>query len=101
MRKPGLVELDAAVAVASHKSFRAVADELGASRSALSPHQGAARLFLMPFVFELMRRYPEVRFEMATDDRMVDILCYPGHRHVPAALRAFVAVVRELRARDT
>lgn len=137
MRKPGLVELDAVVAVANHKSFRAAADELGVSRSALShtvatleqrlgvrlfhrttrsvalsdageqflarvrpalkeiseavaavgelrdtpsgtlrinASEGAARLFLMPFVFEFLRRYPEVRFELATDDRLVDIV---------------------------
>jgi DNA-binding transcriptional LysR family regulator len=27
-------------------------------------------------------------------------LYYPGHRHVPASLRAFVAVVREVIAQD-
>lgn len=137
MRKPGLVELDAVVAVASHKSFRAAADELGLSRSALShaiaaleqrlgvrlfnrttrsvalsdageqflsrirpalkeiseavtaagerrdtpsgtlrinASEGAVRLFLMPYVIEFVRRYPDVRLELVSQDRMVDIV---------------------------
>src|ERR1700731_1616054 len=36
MRSSGLIELDAVLAVARHRSFRAAATELGMSRSALS-----------------------------------------------------------------
>lgn len=137
MWKPGLVELDAVVAVATHKSFRAAADQLGLSRSALShavaaleqrlgvrlfnrttrsvalseageqflarirpalkeiseavsaagelrdtpsgtlrinASEGAVRLFLMPYVVEFLRRYPDVRLELVSQDRLVDIV---------------------------
>jgi DNA-binding transcriptional LysR family regulator len=36
MERPGLSELSAFAAIASHRSFRKAADELGVSRSALS-----------------------------------------------------------------
>ncbi len=137
MRKAGLLELNAVVAVATHKSFRAAAAELGLSPSALShaiatlehrmgvrlfnrttrsvslseagerflsriqpalreissamevvnefkdrptgtlrlnTSEGAARLVVMPRVMEFLRRYPEMRVELVTEDRLVDIV---------------------------
>jgi DNA-binding transcriptional LysR family regulator len=137
MRKAGLFELNAVVAVSTHRSFRRAAAELGMSPSALS-HAIAAleqrmgvRLFnrttrsvslseageqflarvgpalqeisaameaanefrdtptgtlrlnsseaavhavLTPIVFEFMRRYPDMRVDIVTEARLVDIV---------------------------
>jgi DNA-binding transcriptional LysR family regulator len=136
MSRTGLVELNAVAAVASHRSFRAAAAELGMSPSALShsiatleqrlgvrlfnrttrsvslsaaggqflarvrpalreieeaieeaaelrdtpsgllrlnTSDGAARV-LMPTLLELVRRHPEIRLDLVTDDSLVDIV---------------------------
>ena len=137
MRSPGLIELDAVVAVARHRNFRAAALELGVSRSALShavaaleerlgvrlfnrttrsvsptetgeqfvasvaPALGhirgaieaannrrttpagtlrintgprAARQIMTPIILEYLRRYPEMKVEIITEGRLVDII---------------------------
>lgn len=137
MRKTGLTELDAVVAVARRRSFRAAALEVGISTTALSnavagletrigarlfhrttrsvslteageqfvatvapalteirgamdavnTHRttptgtlrvncslGAAHRMLAPFVLEYMRRYPEMRIDLAAEQRLVDIV---------------------------
>jgi DNA-binding transcriptional LysR family regulator len=137
MRSPGLIELDAVVAVARHRNFRAAALELGVSRSALShavaaleerlgvrlfnrttrsvsptetgeqfvasvaPALGhirgaieaannrrttpagtlrintgarAARQMMTPIILEYLRRYPEMKVEIITEGRLVDII---------------------------
>jgi len=137
MPRADLLELNAVVAVATHRSFRAAAAELGLSPSALS-HRiatleqrmgvrlfnrttrsvslseagehflarvepalreiseameavnefrdapmgtlrinasvGAARMILMPMVLAFLRRYPEMRVELVTEDRLIDIV---------------------------
>lgn len=136
MRSSGLTELEAVLAVARQRSFRAAATELGMSTSAIS-HTVAAlearigvRLFnrttrsvalseageqfvasvapgmsaireameqassrrlspsgtlrinapvgatrlMMPIILEYLRRYPEVKLDIVTDDRLVDIV---------------------------
>jgi DNA-binding transcriptional LysR family regulator len=137
MRSSGLVELDAVVAVARHRNFRAAAIELGLSRSALShavaaleqrlgvrlfnrttrsvslteageqfvasvapalgdirgamaaanslrttpagtlrinTSAGAARMMLTPIILEYLRRYPEMKVDIVTEGRLVDIV---------------------------
>jgi DNA-binding transcriptional LysR family regulator len=137
MRKTGLVELDAVVAVARRRSFRAAAVEVGVSTTALSnavsgletrigarlfhrttrsvslteageqfvatvapalaeirgavdavnKHRttptgtlrinsslGAAHRMMAPFVIEYLRRYPEMRIDLAAEQRLVDIV---------------------------
>jgi DNA-binding transcriptional LysR family regulator len=132
-----LVELNAVVAVAAHRSFRKAAVELGVSASALShavaslerrmgvrlfnrttrsvtpseagvqflsrvgpalseisaamtgvgefrdtpvgtirlnASEGAARMVLEPLVIEFLRRYPEMRVDLVTEGRMVDVV---------------------------
>ncbi|QHE91207.1 LysR family transcriptional regulator [Pandoraea fibrosis] len=136
MRTSGLAELEAVMAVARHRSFRAAATELGVSTSALS-HQVAAlearigvRLFnrttrsvslseagtqfvasiapalstiqtalddagtfrdtpsgtlrintsvgaahqVMPLLFEFSARYPDVKLDLVTEGRLIDIV---------------------------
>ncbi len=136
MRSSGLTELEAVLAVARQRNFRAAATELGMSTSAIS-HTVAAlearigvRLFnrttrsvalseagkqfvasvtpgmaaireameqassrrlspsgtlrinapvgatrlMMPIILEYLRRYPEVKLDIVTDDRLVDIV---------------------------
>lgn len=137
MRPSGLIELNAAVAVARHRNFRAAALELGLSRSALShavaaleqrlgvrlfnrttrsvcpteageqfvasvaPALGdirgaieaansrrmkpggtlrintgarAARQMMTPIILEYLRRYPEMKIDLGTEGRLVDIV---------------------------
>jgi DNA-binding transcriptional LysR family regulator len=138
MRSPGLfIELDAVVAVARHRNFRAAALELDVSRSALShavealeqrlgvrlfnrttrnvspteageqlvasvaPALGdiraaieaansrrttpagtlrintgarAARQMMTPIIFEYLSRYPEMKVDLVTEGRLVDII---------------------------
>ena len=137
MTRAGLIELNAVVAVATHRSFRKAAVELGVSASALShavaslekrmgvrlfnrttrsvtpseagaqflsrvgpalteisaamtavgefrdtpvgtirlnASEGAARMVLEPLVIEFLRRYPEMRVDLITDGRMVDVV---------------------------
>ncbi|HLZ65023.1 MAG TPA: LysR family transcriptional regulator [Aliidongia sp.] len=137
MSTSGLVELDAVVAVARHRNFRAAAIELGLSRSALShavaaleqrlgirlfnrttrsvslteagqqfvagvapalgdirsaietarSHRstptgtlrlntsvGAARMMMTPIMLEYVRRYPEMKVDIVTEGRLVDIV---------------------------
>jgi DNA-binding transcriptional LysR family regulator len=135
--KAGLLELNAVVAVATHRSFRRAAAELGLSPSALShavsaleqrmgvrlfnrttrsvalseageqflarvqpalreisaameatnefrdtptgtlrlnASEAAAHMVLAPIVLEFMRRYPDMRVDIATEGRFVDIV---------------------------
>jgi DNA-binding transcriptional LysR family regulator len=137
MTRAGLIELNAVVAVATHRSFRKAAVELGVSASALSHSvaslekrmgvrlfnrttrsvtpseageqflsrvapalseisaamtganefrdtpvgtirlnaaEGAARIVLEPLVTEFLRRYPDMRIDLVTEGRMVDIV---------------------------
>jgi DNA-binding transcriptional LysR family regulator len=137
MRSSGLIELDAVVALARHRNFRAAALELGVSRSALShavaaleerlgvrlfnrttrsvspteageqfvssvaPALGdirgaieaannrratpagtlrintgarAARQMMTPIIVEYLRRYPEMKVDLVTEGRLVDIV---------------------------
>lgn len=137
MKRPSLFELQALAAIAAHRNFRAAADELGISPSALShaiatlekqlgvrllnrttrsvalseagenflnqirPALGqiadameginayrdspagtlrinaserAARLILEPVVLTFMRRHPQMRVELASEGRMLDIV---------------------------
>ena len=137
MRSSGLVELDAVVAVARHRNFRAAAIELGLSRSALShavaaleqrlgvrlfnrttrsvslteageqfvasvapalgdirgamaaanslrttpagtlrinTSAGAARMMMTPIILEYLSRYPEMKVDIVTEGRLVDIV---------------------------
>lgn len=137
MAKPGLLELNAVVAVSTHRSFRRAAAELDMSPSALShaiaalerrmgvrlfnrttrsvalseagrhflarlepalreigaamesvndfrdtptgtlrlnTSEGAARMVLTPIVFEFMRRHPDMKVDLVTEGRLVDIV---------------------------
>lgn len=137
MTRAGLIELNAVVAVAAHRSFRKAADELGVSPSALShavaslekrmgvrlfnrttrsvtpseageqflarvrpalteiegamtgvnefrdtpvgtirlnASEGAAHMVLQPLVLEFLRRYPDMRVDLVTEGRMVDVV---------------------------
>jgi DNA-binding transcriptional LysR family regulator len=137
MRKAGLNELDAVVAVARRRSFRAAANEIGMSTTAISnavagleervgmrlfhrttrsvslteageelvatvapavadirrameainTHRatptgtlrinsslGAAHRVLAPIILEYLRRYPEMRVDVVTDGRLVDVV---------------------------
>nr|WP_315227391.1 LysR family transcriptional regulator [uncultured Albidiferax sp.] len=137
MTRAGLIELNAVVAVATHRSFRKAAVELGVSASALShavaslekrmgvrlfnrttrsvtpseageqflarvgpalseigaamavvhefrdtpvgtirlnAPEGAARMVLAPLVIEFLRRYPDMRVDLVTEGRMVDVV---------------------------
>lgn len=137
MRSSGLIELDAVLAVARQRSFRAAATELGMSTSAIShtvaaletrmgvrlfnrttrsvalteagqqfvanvapglsairdameqasSHRltpsgtlrinapvGAARQIMTPVILEYLRRHPQVKLDLVTDDRLVDIV---------------------------
>jgi DNA-binding transcriptional LysR family regulator len=137
MKRTGLIELNAVVAVATHRSFRKAAVELGMSPSALShavtsleqrigvrlfnrttrsvalseagaqflariqpalgqiadamvgvnefrdtpsgtlrlnSSEGAAQMILAPVVLEFLRRYPEMRVDLVTEGRLVDIV---------------------------
>ena len=137
MQRAGLPELNAVVAVATHRSFRAAAAELNMSPSALShavstleqrmgvrlfnrttrsvslseageqflarlrpalreiseameavnqfrdtpagtlrinTSEGAARMILEPVVLEFLVRYPEMRVDLVTEGRLVDIV---------------------------
>src|SRR3954469_7571689 len=137
MPRTGLVELNAVVAVATHRSFRAAATELGMSPSALShavaaleqrmgvrlfnrttrsvslseageqfvarirpalgeisaameaanafrdsptgplrinTSEGAAAMILEPMLLEYVRRFPEMRLDVVTEGRFVDIV---------------------------
>jgi DNA-binding transcriptional LysR family regulator len=137
MTRPGLIELDAVVAVATHLSFRKAAAELGMSPSALShiistlerrlgvrlfnrttrsvalsqageqflarvqpalgeiadamagiddfretpsgtirlnTSEGAAQMILVPVVLEFLKRYPDMRVDLVTEGRLVDIV---------------------------
>lgn len=137
MGRTGLVDLNAVVSVATHRSFRKAAAELGVSPSALSyaisslekrmgvrlfnrttrsvtpseageqflarvrpalseinaamtgvnefrdglhgtirlnAAEGAARMVLEPLVLEFLRRYPEMRVDLVTEGRLVDVV---------------------------
>lgn len=137
MTRAGLIELNAVVAVAAHRSFRKAADELGVSPSALShavaslekrmgvrlfnrttrsvtpseageqflsrvspalseiqeamtgvnefrdtpvgtirlnASEGAAQMILQPLVLEFLRRYPDMRVDLVTEGRLVDVV---------------------------
>ncbi|MDB5987486.1 MAG: HTH-type transcriptional regulator [Nevskia sp.] len=137
MRSSGLIELEAILAVARHRSFRAAATDLGMSTSALShtvaaletrigvrlfnrttrsvslseageqfvagvapalsairsameqagSHRntpsgtlrintsaGAARQLMTPIILEYLRRYPEMKVDLVTEGRLVDIV---------------------------
>jgi DNA-binding transcriptional LysR family regulator len=137
MRSSGLLELDAVLAVARHRNFRAAATDLGMSRSALShavaaleaklgvrlfhrttrsvsltqageqfvgdvapavadirgamekagSHRdtptgtlrlntstGAARLMMEPLILEYLRRYPDMKVDIVTENRLIDIV---------------------------
>jgi len=137
MTRAGLIELNAVVAVATHRSFRKAADELGVSPSALShavaslekrmgvrlfnrttrsvtpseageqflsrvspalseiqeamtgvnefrdtpvgtirlnASEGAAQMVLQPLVLEFLRRYPDMRVDLVTEGRLVDVV---------------------------
>lgn len=137
MTRAGLIELNAVVAVATHRSFRKAAVELGVSASALShavaslekrmgvrlfnrttrsvtpseageqflsrvgpalseireamtgvnefrdtpvgtirlnASEGAAHMVLEPLVLEFLRRYPDMRVDLVTEGRMVDVV---------------------------
>lgn len=137
MRKTGLFDLNAVVAVSTHRSFRRAALELEMSPSALShaiaaleqrvgvrlfdrttrsvslseaggqflarvrpalgeisaamdaanecrdtpagtlrinTSEGAAQIVMTPIVFEFLRRYPDMRVDIVTDSRQVDIV---------------------------
>jgi DNA-binding transcriptional LysR family regulator len=137
MSKAGLFELNAVVAVSTHRSFRRAAADLGMSPSALShaiaaleqrvgvrlfnrttrsvslseageqflarvrpalreisaamedinafrdtpagtlrlnASEGAVRMLLTPIVFEFMRRYPDMRVDIVTEGRLVDVV---------------------------
>lgn len=137
MTRAGLIELNAVVAVATHRSFRKAAVELGVSASALShavaslekrmgvrlfnrttrsvtpseageqflsrvspalseiqqamtgvsefrdspvgtlrlnASEGAAQMVLSPLVLEFLRRYPEMRVDLVTEGRLVDVV---------------------------
>lgn len=137
MKRAGLIELNAVVAVATHRSFRKAAAELGMSPSALShaissleqrmgvrlfnrttrsvapseageqflarirpalgqiaeamagvnefretpsgtlrlnTSEGAAQIILAPIVLEFLKRYPDMRVDLVTEGRLVDIV---------------------------
>jgi DNA-binding transcriptional LysR family regulator len=137
MTRAGLIELNAVVAVATHRNFRKAAAELGMSPSALShavaaleqrmgvrlfnrttrsvalseageqflarvrpalgeiaeamagvnefrdtptgtirlnSSEGAAQMILAPIVLEFLKRYPEMRVDLVTEGRLVDIV---------------------------
>jgi len=137
MTRAGLIELNAVVAVATHRSFRKAADELGVSPSALShavaslekrmgvrlfnrttrsvtlseageqflsrvspalseiqeaitgvnefrdtpvgtirlnASEAAAQMVLEPLVLEFLRRYPDMRVDLVTEGRLVDVV---------------------------
>ena len=137
MTRAGLIELNAVVSVAAHRSFRKAAAELGVSPSALShavaslekrmgvrlfnrttrsvtpseageqflarvrpalseigaamtgvnefrdepvgtirlnAAEAAARMVLEPLVLEFLRRYPEMRVDLVTEGRLVDVV---------------------------
>lgn len=155
MNRAGLFELNAVVAVATHRSFRRAATELGISPSALShaiatleqrmkvrlfnrttrsvslseagesflarvrpalhdiaaameavnefrdtpsgtlrinTSTGAAQGILVPLVLEFLRRYPDMRVELTTEDRLVDIVA-EGY---DAGIRLSEAVPRDM-----
>lgn len=159
MTRAGLIELNAVVAVATHRSFRKAAVELGVSASALSHSvaslerrmgvrlfnrttrsvtpsetgeqflsrvapalseitaaitgthefrdtpigtirlnaaEGAARIVLEPLVIEYLRRYPDMRIDIVTEGRMVDIVADgfdAGIRQTDIVPQDMVAVV--------
>ena len=137
MKHTGLLELNATVAVATHRSFRKAAAELGMSASALShavaaleqrigvrlfnrttrsvsltpageqflarvrpalqdiadaveganafrdtpsgtlrlnTSEGAAQMILAPLILEFLRRYPDMRIDLVSEGRLVDIV---------------------------
>jgi DNA-binding transcriptional LysR family regulator len=103
MNTSGLSELEAVLAVARHRSFRAAATELGVSTSALSHAvatlstiRGAieragsfrdtvsgtlrintsagAATHAMPLFIAFMQRYPEVKLDIVTEGRLIDIV---------------------------
>jgi DNA-binding transcriptional LysR family regulator len=137
MQRAGMFELNAVLAVATHRSFRAAATELGISPSALShaiaaleqkmavrlfhrttrsvaltetgerflarirpalreiseamdlvnefrdtpsgtlrinTSEDAAKMILTPLVLEFLRRYPQMRIDLVSEGRMVDIV---------------------------
>ncbi|MCX5496744.1 LysR family transcriptional regulator [Kaistia dalseonensis] len=158
MSQAGLFELNAVAAVASHRSFRAAAAELGVSPSALShaiaaleqrlgvrlfnrttrsvglseageqflarirpalreitdameavnafrdtpigtlrinTSEGAARRIMTPVVLEFMARYPDMRVDLVTEGRLVDIVADgfdAGIRLAEAVPRDMIAV---------
>jgi DNA-binding transcriptional LysR family regulator len=158
MIRASLLELEAVVAIATRKSFRAAARELGMSPSALShavsaleqrlgvrlfhrttrsvslsaagehfvhrvqpalrevsstldevhelrdvpsgtlrinTSRGAAQIEVLPLVLEMRRRHPDVRIELVTEDRLVDIVAEgfdAGVRHAEVVPQGMVAI---------
>lgn len=155
MKKAGLFELNAVVAVSAHRSFRRAADELGMSPSALShaiaaleqrmgvrlfnrttrsvslseageqflarvrpalreiaeamdavnefrdtptgtlrlnTSEGAAQMVMTPIVIEFLRRYPDMRVDIVTESRLVDIVA----DGFDAGIRLFESVPQDM-----
>jgi DNA-binding transcriptional LysR family regulator len=159
MTRAGLIELNAVVAVATHRSFRKAADELGLSTSALShavatlekrigvrlfnrttrsvilseagerflarvgpalgeiraamtdvaefrdtpagtirlnTSEAAARMVLEPLVLAFLLRYPDMRIDLVTDARLLDVVAEgydAGIRQIDFVPLDMVAVV--------
>jgi DNA-binding transcriptional LysR family regulator len=90
MARTGPDELEAAVAVARHRNFRAAAAELGMSPTAISSIIRNLEARIGVLLFNRTTRSVAVT---SAGEAFIS-LYYPRNRHTPAALRAFVQLIR-------
>jgi len=86
MNRSDLADLKAFVLVANHLSFRAASAQLGVTASAYTSESLAAPFLRTGQLVRVLESFSP------TVDAFV--LFYPGHRQVPAALRAFIDMIR-------
>lgn len=87
--RPALREIDAAMEAIN--DFRA--SPAGTLR--INTSEGAARLVLAPIVFEFLRRYPDMKVDIVTEGRLVDIVADgfdAGIRDLEAVPQDMIAV---------